>query len=503
MLIKTTFQSRYAHVPAVRAVVRRVVPDQLRNGVRSDDSSPVNAAERAVEPGSCRPGFHAGIEGIRMKVEKNNTQAGLVEIFETIIGLAQAGVTNNTPEEKKPSLDEYKKQRGPYLEGKPGLADPDMKLGKDDIESVSDRWQSPSGDSLLLWDGMLKVKTKDGKEVLLHPDYHPELFKVAKAKMDSGDVDGTPSEESKGPETEEEFRANAKEKDWIVVKEDDELPPLGKLKPTRVDDSTYTYEYNGKTYAVSAHLTPFKHSVLESKVIGGDIRRADNDITVDVADSEATDFMNAKTTEGGKTVGELFHDNMKDEWGKLDLSDPRRQYYELLQAKTALETGYVYKPAMTVDGGPVADAGWSETKDKDGVVMHGPNIYGLLKEEQIYKKLADLSDNDSVKNGIDKLMQDAVDKIADKNGLTNKIYNSMMSDEYVDMLNGMDPTVANVRFANDFKSLQMLDEDKADEVFSKLSVGFGSGVEVDVDMVNDIAEMVENGSFSDESLKAA
>lgn len=429
-----------------------------------------------------------------MKVEKNNTQAGLVEIFETIIGLAQARVTNNTPEEKKPSLDEYKKQRGPYLEGKPELADPDMKLGKDDIESVSDRWSPPSGDSLLLWDGMLMVKTKDGKEVLLHPDYHPELFKVAKAKMDAGEVEGTP----KGPATEEEFRAKAKEKDWIVVEENDELPPLGKLKPTRVDDTTYTYEYNGKTFAVSAHLTPFKYSVLESKVVGSDIRRTDNDINVDVADSEATDFMNAKTTEDGKTVGELFHDNMKDEWGSLDMSDPRRQYYELLQAKTALETGYVYKPAITV-----ADGDWSETKDRDGVVMHSANTYGLLKEEEIYKKLAALSDNDSVKNGIDKLMQDAVDKIADKNGLTNKIYNSMMSDDYVNMLNDMDPTAANVRFANDFKSLQMLDKDKAEEVFSKLSVEFGSGVDIDVDMVNDVAEMVKNGSFSDESLKAA
>lgn len=429
-----------------------------------------------------------------MKVEKNNTQAGLVEIFETIIGLAQARVTNNTPEEKKPSLDEYKKQRGPYLEGKPELADPDMKLGKDDIESVSDRWSSPSGDSLLLWDGMLMVKTKDGKEVLLHPDYHPELFKVAKAKMDAGEVEGTP----KGPATEEEFRAKAKEKDWIVVEENDELPPLGKLKPTRVDDTTYTYEYNGKTFAVSAHLTPFKYSVLESKVVGSDIRRTDNDINVDVADSEATDFMNAKTTEDGKTVGELFHDNMKDEWGSLDMSDPRRQYYELLQAKTALETGYVYKPAITV-----ADGDWSETKDRDGVVMHSANTYGLLKEEEIYKKLAALSDNDSVKNGIDKLMKDAVDKIADKNGLTNKIYNSMMSDDYVNMLNDMDPTAANVRFANDFKSLQMLDKDKAEEVFSKLSVEFGSGVDIDVDMVNDVAEMVKNGSFSDESLKAA
>src|SRR5690606_22331152 len=68
---------------------------------------------------------------------------------------------------------------------------------------------------------------------------------------------------------------------------------------------------------------------------------------------------------------------------------------------------------------------------------------------------------------------------------------------------GMDPQAANVRFANDFKSLQMLDEDKADEVFSKLSIELGSGVEVDVDMVNDVAEMIENGSYSNESLKAA
>lgn len=319
-----------------------------------------------------------------------------------------------------------------------------------------------------------------------------------KDHLEETDKSGSDSDKTQGPATEEEFRAKAKENDWIVVEEEDGLPPLGNLKPIRVDDTTYTYKYNGKTYAVSAHLTPFKHSVLESKAIGGDIRRTDNDITVDVPESEATDFMNAKTTEGGKTVGELFQDNMKDEWGSLDMSDPRRQYYELLQAKTALETGYVYKPAITV-----ADGDWSETKNRDGVVMHSANTYGLLKEEEIYKKLADLSDNDSVKNGIDNLMKDAVDKIADKNGLTNKIYNSMISDDYKDMLKGMDPTAANVRFANDFKSLQMLDDDKAEEVLGKLSGELGGGVEVDVDMVNDVADMVKNGTYSDESLKAA
>ncbi len=304
--------------------------------------------------------------------------------------------------------------------------------------------------------------------------------------------------ETKGPETEAEFRAKAEEKEWAVVGENDELPPLDSLKPVKADGTTFTFEYDGKTFAVSSHVSPFKYSVLENKVVGGDIRRTDNDITVDVADSEATDFMNAKTTEDGKTVGELFQDNMKEEWGSLEMSDPRRQYYELLQAKTALETGYAYKPAITV-----ADGDWSETKDRDGVVMDGPTTYGLLKEEEIYKKLAEVSENDSVKAGVDKLMDDAVDKISDKNGLTNKIYNSMMDDSYKDMLKSMDPTAANVRFANDLKSLKMLDEDKADEVFNNLSSQLGSGAEVNVDMVNDVAAMVKDGTYSDESLKAA
>lgn len=364
-----------------------------------------------------------------MKVANNNTkaEARLAEIFETIIGLTQSRVTNNTPEKK------------------------------DRLEEI-DKGEAPSNSG-------------------------------------SG---GTGGDKSKGPATADEFRAKAKEEDWIVVEENDALPPLGNLKPTKADDTTYTYKYDGKTFAVSAHLTPFKYSVLENKVVGSDIRRADNDITVNVPDSEATDFMNAKTTEGGKTVGELFQDKMKDEWGKLDISDPRRQYYELLEAKTALETGYSYKPAITV-----ADGDWSETKDRDGVVMHSANTYGLLKEEEIYKKLAALSDNDSAKKGVDQLMEGAIDKIADKNGLTNKIYNSMMSDDYKDMLKSMDPTAANVRFANDFKSLKMLDETKADKVFGKLSSELGGGVEVDVDMVNDVADMVKNGSYSDESLKAA
>lgn len=291
----------------------------------------------------------------------------------------------------------------------------------------------------------------------------------------------------------EDFKSNAGENGWKILSEGDVLPPVSQLSPERQDATTITFEYKGETYAVSSYMAPFKYSVLGSKIAGTEISHVDNNVKIDVADSEATDFMNAETTKDGKTVGELFHDKMEDEWGELDLDDPRRQYYELLQAKTALVGGFDYLPYQTEKDAFFWDGDTTGYLD-NSTIMDQASTYGLLKEKEINDKLAELSENEKVVDGIDGFMRDAVSKIKDKKGLTNRIYEAMSSPEYMEMLEGMNSDAAKVRFSNDLKSLDYLDSEKASEIRNNA---------LDQGLVEEISKIIESGDYSDESLKLA
>ena len=290
-----------------------------------------------------------------------------------------------------------------------------------------------------------------------------------------------------GPKNKEEFEAKAEENGWKAVGENDELPPTTSIKVKRQDTTTITYEYGGETYAVSSHVSPFKYSVLENKVEGMEIRQNDNNVNINVPESAATDFMNAETTEDGKSVGELFNQYMKDEWSSLELSDPRRQYYELMQARAALTSGFYYYPNRTEKG-----VGADNTDMlPNPVVMDSASTYGLLKEEEIDAKLNELLENESITSGVDGLMEKAVDKIKDKNGLTNRVYNAMMSDEYSDLLAGMSKGAAATRFSNDIQALDFLDPEKAAEVRSKHE---------EIGISPELIEKIKKGEYTQEDL---
>ncbi|GEN22240.1 hypothetical protein HCU01_01890 [Halomonas cupida] len=291
----------------------------------------------------------------------------------------------------------------------------------------------------------------------------------------------------------EDFKSDAEENDWKILSEGDVLPPVSQLSPERQDSTTITFEYKGEIYAVSSYMAPFKYSVLGSKIAGTEISHVDNNVKIDVADSEATDFMNAETTKDGKTVGELFHDKMKDEWGDLDLDDPRRQYYELLQAKTALVGGFDYLPYQTEKDAFFWDGDTTGYLD-NSTIMDQASTYGLLKEKEINDKLAELSENEQVIDGIEGFMEDAVSKIKDKKGLTNRIYEAMSSPEYMEMLEGMNSDAAKVRFSNDLKSLDYLDSGKASEIRNNA---------LDQGLVEEISNIIESGDYAGESLELA
>lgn len=275
--------------------------------------------------------------------------------------------------------------------------------------------------------------------------------------------------------------------------EDDVLPPLNNLDPKKQDEDKITYQYEGKTYTVDRNETPFKHSILEGKLLGTEIDKTDNNVEVKVPPSSTTDFMEAKTTEDGKTVGELFHDNMKKEWGDLDLDDPRRQYFELMEAKSALVAGYDYLPHQ-VEKDAFAWKGDTSTYLKDSVIMDQASTYGLLKEEEIAEKLATLAEKPEIVEGVDKLMRDATSKIEDKRGLTENVYETMSDEKYMKMLEEMDPDAAKVRFANDLKSLDFLDKEKATDIRNKF---------LDQGLTDELTSIVESGNYDPESFEVA
>ncbi|MGK9065312.1 hypothetical protein [Stutzerimonas chloritidismutans] len=149
----------------------------------------------------------------------------LLGVFETILKRADE---NKGRDERR---EEILEDRGPYLDNKPPLAENDFTLDKDDIANVDDHWQARTGDRLLLWDDMLLVTDKDGKEVLIHPDLHPELHKQAKAMLDGGEVEGGPAWEKAGlSEEHSKWLGQYEARGFEVVEPGDSLPELGSLR---------------------------------------------------------------------------------------------------------------------------------------------------------------------------------------------------------------------------------------------------------------------------------
>jgi len=125
----------------------------------------------------------------------------------------------------------FLEDRGPYLDGKPPLAENNFKIDKDDIANVDDHWLSSTGDRLWLWDGLLIVTDKDGKQVLVHPDLHPEVHRQAKAMLEGGEVDGGPVWSKAGlSEEHSKWLGQYESRGFEVVEPGDPLPELGSMR---------------------------------------------------------------------------------------------------------------------------------------------------------------------------------------------------------------------------------------------------------------------------------
>ncbi len=131
----------------------------------------------------------------------------------------------------KEGIEAYKEYRGPYLDGKPPLAESNHQWKEEDIANVESEWLSSSGHRLMLWDDLLLVTMKNGDQVLVHAGVNPRLHEVAKEKMDAGDVAGPPAWTEKELSEEHELWLGKRESyGFEVVTSAEQIPELGDLR---------------------------------------------------------------------------------------------------------------------------------------------------------------------------------------------------------------------------------------------------------------------------------
>ena len=131
----------------------------------------------------------------------------------------------------KEGIEAYKEYRGPYLDGKPPLAESNHQWKEEDIANVETEWLSSTGHRLMLWDDLLLVTMKNGDQVLVHAGVNPRLHQVAKEKLDAGDVAGPPAWTEKELSEEHELWLGQREAyGFEVVTSAEQIPELGDLR---------------------------------------------------------------------------------------------------------------------------------------------------------------------------------------------------------------------------------------------------------------------------------
>lgn len=131
----------------------------------------------------------------------------------------------------KEGIEAYKEYRGPYLDGKPPLAESNHQWKEEDIANVETEWLSSSGHRLMLWDDLLLVTMKNGDQVLVHAGVNPRLHQVAKEKLDAGDVAGPPAWTEKELSEEHELWLGQRAAyGFEVVTSAEQIPELGDLR---------------------------------------------------------------------------------------------------------------------------------------------------------------------------------------------------------------------------------------------------------------------------------
>ncbi|WP_165496936.1 hypothetical protein [Phytopseudomonas dryadis] len=474
----------------------------------------------------------------------------------------------------KDAIAAYKEYRGPYLNGKPPLAESNHRWEEKDIANVESEWLSSSGHRLMLWDDLLLVTMKNGDQVLVHAGVNPRLHQVAKQKMDAGEVPGAPAWTEKNlSDDQEKWLGQREAGGFTVVTSPDQIPELGELRfiedgyldqsaavyhpgngfQLTVDDSGAYGENDtalfttadGKKYAVSKELSPEAYKKvkelgkardrIENKLDDGDykVMSARDDIPVvtddtkvetlapgvkavetprrgkfiviesvtpehfanldgtqvekqqgavdkafekrDLPPAKDTDLMLADTSETKdgkpKSVGELYYEKLKEEYKDKPDDSKEAKYLRLLEARAMLNGGFQFLPYVTQNG---AFNSTTTSYGKDPKEMSPADMRGLVDEGKLGEELLELMTDPDIAADNDRLLKDAIDKVANKDDFKDKLAETLRDDDYKKALAELEetnPEGAAARYASDMQSLSLLDPELAAQIDTEFKFG--------------------------------
>ncbi|WP_110710440.1 hypothetical protein [Salinicola sp. CR57] len=353
-------------------------------------------------------------------------------------------------------------------------------------------------------DDVIRFTTHDGRDVVVSKALTPALFETVSEAQKTWD------------------RIHELEDDGYQLRSaDEDIPVLGKGDSVKsatdehgdVIEGLKLVEVDGEKFVVSKGVTP-EHFEAASSFQQTSSEDVIDDVFADhdLPGSEETNLMGQETTvendDGeAKTVTELYMEKLEEKAENSD-NENFKKYARLLELKSQLDDGsFQYLPYMTVNHG----GDWTYyASDTQG--MDPADLRGLIHEEKLGEELAKLLGDEEIAKFTDEAMAEAQSKIKDREGLADKIYDSLTGDkgaEYLDAIEDLRDKgfgdEAATRLNNDLNTLQALDPERAAEARGSITAASTArGLEeelADIDAEYDASQ--DGGEVSPESEEAA
>lgn len=360
------------------------------------------------------------------------------------------------------------------------------------------RWQTDARDDVI------RFTTHGGRDVVVSKALTPALFETVSTAQKTWD------------------RIHELEDDGYQLRSaDEDIPVLGKGDSVKsatdehgdVIEGLKLVEVDGEKFVVSKGVTP-EHFEAASSFQQTSSEDVIDDVFADhdLPGSEETNLMGQETTvendDGeAKTVTELYMEKLEEKAENSD-NENFKKYARLLELKSQLDDGsFQYLPYMTVNHG----GDWTYyASDTQG--MDPADLRGLIHEEKLGEELAKLLGDEEIAKFTDEAMAEAQSKIKDRDGLADKIYDSLTGDkgaEYLDAIEDLRDKgfgdEAATRLNNDLNTLQALDPERAAEARGSITAASTArGLEeelADIDAEYDASQ--DGGEVSPESEEAA
>ncbi|ART62100.1 hypothetical protein [Kushneria marisflavi] len=349
-------------------------------------------------------------------------------------------------------------------------------------------------------DDVIRFTTHDGRDVVVSKALTPDLFKTVSEAHKTWD------------------RIHELEGDGYQLRSaDEDIPVLGSGDSVKnatdehgdVIEGLKLVEVDGEKFIVSKGVTP-EHFEAASSFQQTSSESVIDDVFTDhdLPRSEETNLMGQETTvendDGeAKTVTELYMEKLEEKAENSD-NENFKKYARLLELKTQLDNGsFQYLPYMTVNHG----GDWTYyASDTQG--MDPADLRGLIHEENLGIELAKLLGDEEIAKFTEEAMSEAQSKIKDRDGLADRIYDSLTGDKGTDYLDAVEDLrdkgfgdEAATRLNNDLNTLQALDPERAAEARGSITAASTArGVEGEL---SDIDAEYESGDISPESEEAA